>query len=58
MSKPKVRTGVVGTGFASSFYIEAVLRPQGADVDIIGVLARTSTSIESFVAKHGIKAFA
>ena len=56
MSKPKVRTGIVGAGFAASFHIEAVRRAHGADVDIIGVQALTST--KSFAAKHGIKAFA
>jgi predicted dehydrogenase len=56
MSKRKVRTGIVGACFAASFHIEAVRRAHGADVDIIGVQALTST--KSFAAKHGIKAFA
>ena len=58
MSKPKVRTGIVGAGFAASFHIEAARRAHGADVNVIGVLARTDASTDSFAAKHGIKAFA
>ena len=58
MSKPKVRTGIVGAGFAASFHIEAARRAHGADVNVIGVHARTDASTDSFAAKHGIKAFA
>ncbi|MDP6874014.1 MAG: Gfo/Idh/MocA family oxidoreductase [Alphaproteobacteria bacterium] len=57
MSKPKVRTGIVGAGFAASFHIEAARRVHGADVEVIGVQARTSESTEGFAAKHAIEAF-
>ncbi|MBT4043420.1 MAG: Gfo/Idh/MocA family oxidoreductase [Rhodospirillaceae bacterium] len=58
MSKPKVRTGIVGAGFAASFHIEAARRVHGADVDVIGVHARTAASTQKYADTHGIAAFA
>jgi predicted dehydrogenase len=57
MSKPKLRTGIVGAGFAASFHLEAVRRVYCADVEVVGVNARTEASTHAFAKKHGIQAF-
>ncbi|MBT3533662.1 MAG: Gfo/Idh/MocA family oxidoreductase [Rhodospirillaceae bacterium] len=57
MSKAKLRTGIIGAGFSASFHIEAARRVYCADVDVVGVHAKTRTSTESFAKKHGIQAF-
>jgi len=57
MSKPKIRTGIIGAGFAANFHIEAARRVHGADVDVIGVHARTDASSQKFAATHGAAAF-
>lgn len=57
MSKAKVRAGIVGAGFSASFHYEAARRVYGADVEVVGVHARTQASTQSFAQKHGIQAF-
>ena len=57
MSKAKVRTGIVGAGFSANFHIEAARRVYGAEVDVVGVHARTQASTQGFAQKHGIQAF-
>jgi len=40
--KPKVRGGIVGSGFAASLHYEGIQRVYGADVDLVGIYsART-----------------
>ena len=57
MDKPHLRTGLIGAGFSASFHCEAVRRVVCADVEIVGVHARTEASRQTFADKHGIKAF-
>ena len=57
MKKPTLRTGIVGAGFSARFHFEAVQRVVCADVDVVGVHARTESSTRAFADKHTIKAF-
>ena len=57
MSKAKMRAGIVGAGFSASFHYEAARRVYGADVEVVGVHARTPASTRNFAKKHGIQAF-
>ncbi|MDA1097595.1 MAG: Gfo/Idh/MocA family oxidoreductase [Proteobacteria bacterium] len=57
MSKAKMRTGIVGAGFSASFHYEAARRVFCADVEVVGVHAKTQASTQRFARKHGIQAF-
>ena len=57
MAKPRIRTGLVGGGFAATFHYEAALRVPGIDVEVVGVHARTTASTQSFADGRGIRAF-
>ena len=57
MKKPQLRTGIVGAGFSARFHFEAVQRIVCANVDVVGVHARTGTSTRAFADKHAIEAF-
>ncbi len=57
MRKAKLRTGIVGAGFSASFHLEAVRRVFCADVEVVGVNARTQASTHAFAKKHAIQAF-
>ena len=57
MSKAKVRTGIVGAGFAASFHYDAALRVPGVDVEVVGVHAKTQASTQAFAQVRGIQAF-
>ncbi|UCH48842.1 MAG: Gfo/Idh/MocA family oxidoreductase [Betaproteobacteria bacterium] len=57
MTKAKLRTGIVGAGFSASFHFEAVRRVFCADVEVVGVHARTTASTHAFAEKHAIEAF-
>jgi predicted dehydrogenase len=57
MKKPKLRTGIIGAGFSARFHFEAVQRVVCANVDVVGVHARTDASTRAFADKHAIEAF-
>ena len=57
MGKTKVRAGIVGAGFSANFHLEAARRVYGADVEVLGVHAKTQASTQGFAQKHGIQAF-
>ena len=57
MRKAKLRTGIVGAGFSASFHLEAVRRVFCADVEVVGVNAKTQASAHAFAKKHAIQAF-
>ena len=57
VAKKTIRGGIVGTGFAGRFHYEGMVRAYAADVDIVGVAARTTASAEAFAGARGIRAF-
>ncbi len=57
MTRPRVRGGIVGARFAARFHHESMRRVTGADVEVVGVHARTRESAEAFAAGRGIAAF-
>lgn len=57
MKKPKVRAGIVGSGFAASLHFEAIQRVYGADVDLIGIFSPTAANAERFSQPRGLRAF-
>lgn len=56
-SKPKVRGGIVGSGFAANLHYEAIRRVYDTDVDLVGVFSPTIANAERFAGRHGLPVF-
>jgi predicted dehydrogenase len=56
-SKPKVRGGIVGSGFAANLHHEGIRRVYGTDVELVGVYSPTAANAERFAVKHGLATF-
>jgi predicted dehydrogenase len=57
-NKPKVRSGIVGSGFAANLHYEGIQRVYGADIDLIGVYSPTAANSQRFAEPRGLAAFA
>lgn len=57
MMKPKVKSGIVGSGFAASFHLSSLRRVANVDVEVVGVYSPTSKNRDLFAAKHGIHSY-
>ena len=55
--KPRIRSGIVGSGFAANLHLEGIRRVYGADVDLAGVFSPTTANAERFAARHGLHVF-
>ena len=53
MNKKKVKTGIVGSGFAASFHYEALLKVYGTEIEVTGVYSPTPAKRDTF-AKRGV----
>lgn len=56
-TKKSVRAGIVGTGFAARFHMEAIERVYGCHVDVVGVHGRTPANTQAYAEAHGIDVF-
>jgi predicted dehydrogenase len=56
-SKPKVRAGIVGSGFAANLHYEGIRRVYGTDVDLIGIFSPTAANARRFAEPRGLRAF-
>lgn len=56
-SKPKVRGGIVGSGFAANLHYEGIRRVYGTDVDLAGVFSPTHANARRFAERHGLRVF-
>jgi len=52
--KKTVRAGIVGTGFAARFHMEAIDRVFGCQVEVIGVHGRTPANTRAYAEQHGV----
>jgi predicted dehydrogenase len=57
MNKKKVKTGIVGSGFAASFHYEALLKVYGTEIEVTGVYSPTQAKRDAFAQKRGLRAF-
>jgi predicted dehydrogenase len=57
MEKKTVRTGIVGSGFSSSFHFEALTKVYGTNVDVVGVFTKDEDGGKTYAEKRGIRAF-
>lgn len=56
-SKPKVRGGIVGSGFAANLHYEGIRRVYGTDIDLVGVFSPTADNAQRFAGRHGLRTF-
>ena len=57
MKKNRLKTGIIGSGFAASFHYEAVKRVYGTEVEIAGVYSKTEEHRKRFAEKRNIHCF-
>ena len=57
MQKPLIRAGIVGSGFAAGFHLEALKKVFSATVEVAGVYSSTKENRENFASENDIKAF-
>jgi predicted dehydrogenase len=57
MRRKKVRTGIIGSGFAASFHFEALKKVYSTEVEISGVYSIDKVGKESFSRERGIRSF-
>jgi predicted dehydrogenase len=57
-NKPKIRSGIVGSGFAANLHYEGIERVYGAEVDLVGVFSPTETHARRFAEPRGLITFA
>ena len=53
--KPKLRGGIVGSGFAANLHYEGMRRVHGADVDIAGIFSPTPANAQRFAEPRGLR---
>jgi predicted dehydrogenase len=56
-SKPRVRGGIVGSGFAANLHYDGIRRVYGTDVDLVGVFSPTAANAQRFAGRHGLRTF-
>ncbi|MFP4066436.1 MAG: Gfo/Idh/MocA family protein [Spirochaetaceae bacterium] len=57
MAKPKLKAGIVGSGFSARFHAEALERVHGAEVELVGVYSPTESNRRAYAERHDIEAF-
>ncbi len=57
ISKPKVRGGIVGSGFAANLHYEGIHRVYGTDVDLVGIYSPTEANARRFAEPRGLRTF-
>ena len=57
MMKKTVRAGIIGSGFAAQFHIDALRRVTAAQVDVVGVYSRNPKNSGKFAKTNGIESF-
>jgi predicted dehydrogenase len=58
ISKPKVRGGIVGSGFAANLHYEGIARVYGTDVDLVGIFSPNEANARRFAEPRGLRTFA
>jgi len=57
MTKPTIRAGIIGTGFAASFHVEALNKVACVNVDVVGAYSLTLKSRETFTRHFHIQQY-
>lgn len=56
MEKPKVRVGVLGSGFAAGFHVNALRRMHGVEAELVGMYSPTEEHRVGFAKDHEVQA--
>jgi predicted dehydrogenase len=56
-SKPRLRGGIVGSGFAANLHYEGIRRVYGTDVELVGLFSPTPDNARRFAEPRGIPVF-
>jgi predicted dehydrogenase len=56
-SKPKVRSGIVGSGFAANLHYEGISRVYGATVELAGIFSPNPAHAQRFAEPRGLRAY-
>ena len=56
-SKPTVRSGIVGSGFAANLHYEGIRRVYGSDVELAGIYSPTPENARRFAEPRGLDTF-
>src|SRR5262245_24825108 len=56
-NKPRVRTGIVGSGFAASLHYDGIRRVYGTHVDLAGLFSPTAANARRFAGPRGLRTF-
>ncbi|NBB90404.1 MAG: Gfo/Idh/MocA family oxidoreductase [Spirochaetes bacterium] len=57
MSETRIRTGIVGSGFAAQFHYEALRQVHSRNLDILGVYSPTEENRKNYAEKRGLRSF-
>ncbi|AVR47425.1 oxidoreductase [Christiangramia fulva] len=57
MNKKTIRAGIIGSGYASGFHMDALQRLTSANVEVVGVYSRNSENRNNFAHNRNIRAF-
>ncbi|MAZ27733.1 MAG: oxidoreductase [Cytophagaceae bacterium] len=57
MMKKNVRTGIIGSGYAAQFHLDALQKVNVAAVDVTGVYSRNPQNAQKFASKNGLSSF-
>ena len=57
MKKKKMRSGIVGAGFAASFHFDSLKKIYGTEIEVSGVYSIQKKKREAFGLKRGIRVF-
>ncbi len=55
--KPTLKAGIVGSGFAAAFHVEALRRVYGVNIDIVGVYSPTFVNCKAFAQQRKLLAY-
>ena len=56
-TRNSVRAGIVGSGFAARFHVEALRKVYGVQVEIAGVYSPTAENCRKFARETGLKEY-
>jgi len=57
MKKAELKAGIIGSGFAARFHLQALLRVHAVQVTVAGAYSRNAEKCRAFAEPNGIKAF-
>lgn len=52
-----IKTGIIGSGFAAKFHLDALKRVYGVQVEIVGAYSKTSENLKKFCEEYSLQAF-